>query len=157
VEATGYGAAHVTALAWCNDGRDIDGARIAIQGFGNVGRHAALRLQDMGACVVAVSDERGGVYNDDGLDVAALVDAQDNGDDAALADLIDGKPIDNADLLTKDVDILIPAAIENVVTEENAGSVRAKMIVEAANLPVTCDADRTRCETPASSSCRICW
>lgn len=142
VEATGYGAAHVTALAWDEGGRDIDGARVAIQGFGNVGRHAALRLQDMGACVVAVSDERGGVYAEDGLDVASLVEALEQGDDAELAELVDGDSIDNAGLLTADVDILIPAAIENVITTDNAESIKAKMIVEAANLPVTCDADR---------------
>lgn len=142
VEATGYGAAHVTALAWCDGDREIDGARVAIQGFGNVGRHAAIRLQNMGACVVAVSDERGGVYNENGLHVQELADALDEGGDAGLEELVDGDPIDNAGLLSADVDILMPAAIEDVITAENADAIKAKMIVEAANLPVTCDADR---------------
>ena len=146
VEATGYGAAHVTALAWCDGDREIDGARVAIQGFGNVGRRAAIRLQNMGACVVAVSDERSGVYNENGLDVAELVDALDEGGDAELAQLVDGDPIDNAALLSADADILMPAAIEDVITAENADAIRAKMIVEAANLPVTCDAIRVLCD-----------
>ena len=96
--------------------------------------------------MVAVSDEHGGIYNDKGLDVASLVEALEQGDKAELAELVDGDPIDNAEPLTADVDILMPAAIENVITTDNAESVKAKLIVEAANLPVTCDADRILCE-----------
>jgi glutamate dehydrogenase (NAD(P)+) len=141
VEATGFGAAQVTALAWSEAGRDLEGARVAVQGMGNVGRHAALRLAEMGARVVAVSDRSGGVVNDGGLDIEALLEAMAREPEAKLSELVDGEPCDNAELLAADVDILVPAAIENAVTEDNADRVRAKMIVEAANLPVTCTAD----------------
>jgi glutamate dehydrogenase (NAD(P)+) len=142
VEATGYGAAHVTALAWSAEDRELDGARVAIQGFGNVGRFAALRLVELGARVVAVSDHRNGVYHEKGLDIATLVEAVEAGDDGELAEQVEGDVVDNAELLEADVDILMPAAIENVISEDNAGAVKARMVVEAANLPVTCEADR---------------
>ena len=141
VEATGFGAALITALAWRAGDRDLDGARVAIQGMGTVGRCAAARLGDMGAELIAVSDKDGGVINEKGLDIAALLDARDREPDAKLADLGGGEACSNADVLAADVDILIPAAIENVLTEDNADDVRAKMIVEAANLPITCAAD----------------
>jgi glutamate dehydrogenase/leucine dehydrogenase len=107
IEATGYGAAQVAALAWSDRGASIEGARVAIQGFGNVGRYAALRLAELDAKVIAVSDA-----------------------------------CDNAELLTAETDLLIPAAIESVITDDNAGQIRARMIVEAANLPVTRGANR---------------
>jgi glutamate dehydrogenase (NAD(P)+) len=141
IEATGFGAAYVTALAWTEGDRTLEGASVAIQGFGNVAQHAALRLAEMGARVVMISDADGGVRNDNGLDVEALARAREADADAALADLVDGEPCDNADVLAADVDILVPAAIENVITADNASNVRATMVVEAANLPVTCDAD----------------
>ncbi|MGB0722786.1 MAG: Glu/Leu/Phe/Val family dehydrogenase [Gammaproteobacteria bacterium] len=141
VEATGFGAAHMARRAWCEGDRDIEGASVAIQGFGNVARHAALRLTDMGARVVAISNRDGAVCRDDGLDIRALVEASDKEPDAALHDLVDGEGCDNEALLTRDVDILVPAAIESVITEDNAADIRARMIVEAANLPVTCGAD----------------
>jgi len=141
VEATGYGAAHLTSRAWSTEERTVDGARVAIQGFGNVGRFAALRLKEMGARVVAVSNGSGGVHNDGGLDLEALIGALENEEDGGLADLVDGDPIDNAELLQADVDILMPAAIENVITADNAESIAARMVVEAANLPITCEAD----------------
>ncbi|MCB1800157.1 MAG: Glu/Leu/Phe/Val dehydrogenase [Gammaproteobacteria bacterium] len=141
VEATGHGAAHVAALAWTDGHRELEGARVAVQGFGNVGQHAALRFAGMGARVVAISDARGGVYRDKGLDVVALIDAAEKEPDAELAQLIDGEEYSNAELLAAKVDMLVPAAIENAITAANAGEVRARMIVEAANLPVSCDAD----------------
>lgn len=141
VEATGFGAAHVAALAWRDGGRDIDGAAVAIQGFGNVARHAALRFESLGARVVGVSNRRGGVWNDRGLDIGRLIQAADDEPDAALAELVDGEGCDNADVLGADVDILVPAAIENVITTDNAAEVRATLLVEAANLPVSCGAD----------------
>lgn len=142
VEATGHGAAHVAALAWQHGDREIQGATVAVQGFGNVGRHAARRLAEMGACVVAVSDQRGGIWNDNGLDIPGLIDATDNDPDSELAQLGDGEACSNSELLAAEVDLLLPAAIENAITTANAQAVRARMIVEAANLPVTCDADK---------------
>lgn len=146
LEATGFGTAHIAALAWSEAGRDLEGARVAIQGLGNVGRYAAARLDEMGATLVTVSDKDGGVINENGLDVAALIEGREREPDAALADLVDGEACDNADVLASDVELLIPAAIENVLTEDNADRVQAKMIVEAANLPVTYAAHGILCD-----------
>jgi glutamate dehydrogenase/leucine dehydrogenase len=114
---------------------------VAIQGFGNVAQHAALRLVELGARVVMVSDENGGVHNEGGLEIEALIQARDTEPDAPLADLANGDACDNREVLAAAADILMPAAIENVITADNAGDVAAKMVVEAANLPVTCEAD----------------
>ena len=143
LQATGRGVAQIAAVAWSECGGDIDGASVAVQGFGNVGRHLAARLHGMGARVVAVSDANGGVRNDRGLDISKLIESVDNeGDaDAELSELVDGDSCSNEELLAAEVDLLVPAAIENAIDADNVDQVRARMIVEAANLPVSCDAD----------------
>ena len=106
-----------------------------MQGFGNVGSVSADLLARAGATVVGVSDWKGGVYNAKGLDVAALLKH------AAQHKTVDGfpggEPLTNEELLALDVDVLIPAALENQITEENAGAVRAKIVIEGANGPTT--------------------
>lgn len=145
-EATGRGVAMVTAWACEEHDIDLDGASVAIQGFGNVGSYAARFLDERGAEVVAVSDADGGRRREGGLDVDSLLEQKREAEDGgrgyvALGDLdAEGEEISNADLLTMDVDVLIPAAIEGVLTTDNAGDVAASLVVEAANLPTTCDA-----------------
>ena len=139
-EATGRGAAHAARLAAEQIlGKPIDQCTVAVQGFGNVGSWSARFLEEMGAKIVAVSDVHGGLHNGNGLDMAALTTDRINGNGLLAATA--GDAITNADLLTLDVDLLIPAAIENVLTSENAEAVRARCIVEGANGPTTSDAD----------------
>jgi glutamate dehydrogenase len=115
---------------------------IAIQGFGNAGAHMARILSDDGYRVVAVSDSQGGIFDADGLDIVA---AQEIKETEALACYIKDHPnahiISNEHILTLDVDILVPAALEHVITETNADEVRARAIVELANGPTTPEAD----------------
>ena len=137
--ATGRGVVYCLEEAARDLGVDLDGATVAIQGFGNVGSWAARLVGETGCRVVAVSDVRGGVYRGDGLDVQALFDH------AGQARTVVGAPgteeLDNAALLELDVDVLIPAALDRVINRANADRVRARMIVEAANHPVTPSAD----------------
>jgi glutamate dehydrogenase (NAD(P)+) len=143
LEATGYGVAQITAKAAEALEMDIKGATVAIQGTGNVGSFAARRLVELGATVVAVSGRQGGVYLEAGLDIGQVLDSlaqQGSGEDSAK-ELADCQSISNEDLLQLDVDILIPAAIGGVINEGNADQIQATLIVEAANMPLTCKAD----------------
>lgn len=144
VEATGSGVAMVSGWAAEAHGIDLDGATVAIQGFGNVGSHAAAFLAQRGATVVAVSDVGGGLYDGDGLDVEALVEStrSSQGGQSVVETKGMGRAISNEELLAADVDILIPAALGASIHNGNVDQIRAKLIVEAANLPITCDADR---------------
>ena len=139
-EATGRGVMIVTREAAAHIGLDIVGATVAIQGFGNVGSVSAQLLASIGATIVAVTDRKGGVYNAGGLDVAALLEF------AAQHKTIDGfpggDPIDNEALFSLDVDVLVPAALENQITIENAPAIRAKIVTEGANGPTTPEAHR---------------
>lgn len=121
--------------------------RVAIQGFGNAGQHAARLLHGDGYRIVAVSDSKGGIYNNSGLDIDACIDAKQsqprrgsNGQ-TGLQSVEGVDVISNEELLELDVDILIPAALEDVITKENASRLHAKVIVELANGPMTADAD----------------
>ena len=141
LEATGRGVRVVAEEAANYLGMDLRGASVAIQGFGNVGSHAAKLLsQELGCRIVAVSDISGGICNERGFDIDELIRYRDeNG--GVIKGYPDGESISNEDLLTLDVDILIPAALENVITAENAEKVRARLIVEGANGPITPEAD----------------
>ncbi|MEZ5141353.1 MAG: Glu/Leu/Phe/Val dehydrogenase [Acidimicrobiales bacterium] len=134
VDATGLGLALVVEQVAADRGLPVTGATVAVQGFGNVGAHAALHLQRRGARVVAVSDREGGVIDTEGLDVEALVHRPGGLRGAA-------EPITNDELLALDVDWLVPAATGGVIDDENADAVRAGVVVEGANAPVTADAD----------------
>ena len=144
LEATGRGTALLTRLALEAEQRDVAGATVAIQGIGNVGAYAAKFLAEHDAKIVAISDSRCGLFNANGLEVEQTLEQvgkqkQVNG---SLEDLKgDFKTISNAELLELDVDVLIPAAVGGVINEENANRLKTKLIVEAANMPVTCDAD----------------
>ncbi len=120
---------------------DLKGAKIAVQGFGNAGMYAyTLSKQLFGATVVAISDSKGGVYDESGLDLDKLQKAKN--ETGSVSDYDGGTKITNDDLLTCDADILIPAAIENQITSSNADKIKAKMVLELANGPVTPGADK---------------
>lgn len=139
-DATGRGIVFIAREAVKEFGMNLHGLRVAVQGFGNVGSVAARIFHEMGAKVVAVSDAVGGLYNPKGLDVGALRDSANR--DGTLTTHRDGDPISSKDLLELDVDVLVPAAIENQITAENAGRVRARVVIEGANGPTTPAADQ---------------
>jgi glutamate dehydrogenase (NAD(P)+) len=139
-EATGRGVMITTLRALKHLGIPVEGARVVVQGFGNVGAIAAYLLQDQGARVIAVSDVSGGLYNPDGLDAHdVLAYAKSHGN--LIEGYPGGNPISNAELLTLDCEVLVPAALENQITGANAGEVKARVIAEGANGPTTPDAD----------------
>lgn len=138
IGATGYGlAACADALARAGRLR-LRGARVAIQGFGSVGRHAARFLAERGARIVAVSDTSAAVHDPGGLDVAALAAFKGG---HHLADYPDAKVIDRDELLTLDCDVLVPAAQPDVITDANADRVRAAVLLPGANIAVTAAAE----------------
>ncbi len=139
-DATARGACYCVREAAKYLGLDLTGQAIAIQGYGNAGQFMAELARDLlGLRVVAISDTQGGAYSDDGIDwKAALEHKQNTGSVVGLAGT---KPISNADILELDVAVLCPAALENVITAENAGRIKAKIVAEAANGPTTPAAD----------------
>lgn len=137
-EATGRGVSIVTREVVNLYNENIEGKRVAIQGFGNVGSYSAKFLNEMGANIVAVTDITGGVYSEEGLDIQALIShVQEKGGVRGFP----GKSITNEELFALPLDILIPAALEGVIHEDNAESVKARFIVEGANGPTTPEAD----------------
>ncbi len=138
--ATGRGAAYILQEASRDFRLDIQEARIVVQGFGNAGSWAARLMRDMGCKIIGVSDVDGGVYNPGGLDVDRLFDYQI--ESGGIAGFSGSEEISNDDLLELDCDVLVPAAIDNVITENNAGNIKAKLIFEVANHPITPGADR---------------
>jgi glutamate dehydrogenase (NAD(P)+) len=137
--ATGLGVATVAREAAKRLLGGLEGKSVAVQGFGNVGSYAAYYLSMWGARVVAVSDSSGGIYNSKGLKIEDVMKVK--GERGSVIHYQDAKKISNDELLTLDVDILVPAALENVITADNAPKIRAKMIVEGANGPTTPEAD----------------
>src|SRR6478672_7173302 len=138
-EATGRGCMIVTKEALKHLGMPIRGTTVAVQGFGNVGSIASQLLQREGCRIVAISDRTGAVYNANGIDVEdAVAYVKER---RSLDGYVKGDRVTNEDLLTLDVDVLLPAALENVITTKNAGKVRAKIICEGANGPTTAAAD----------------
>jgi len=138
--ATGRGVMVATLEAMKKTGINYKTATAAVQGFGNVGSHAARLLNSKGIKVLAISDHTAAFYNEKGIDVAeALKYAAANGN--VLKGYKGGDAISNGELLTSQVDVLVPAAIQNVITAENAPNIRAKLIVEGANGPTESEAD----------------
>lgn len=139
LEATGRGLLFIAEELARRSGVSLEGATVAVQGFGNVGAVAAQLLHKAGAKVIAISDSSGGVYNGNGLDVDSLMVYQkDNG---PLATSGGGDQITNEELLTLPVDFLVPAALEGQIHAGNATGVRARFIVEGANGPTAPEAD----------------
>ena len=139
LEATARGSLYCIVEALSKRGLSMEGLRVAVQGFGNVGSYLALFLQEEGAKVVAVSDSRGGIYNAEGIDVTkAIAFKQETG---SLQGLQGTDNVTNEELLLVDCDVLAPCALEQVITAENADKIRAKLICEGANGPTTPAAD----------------
>jgi glutamate dehydrogenase (NAD(P)+) len=138
-EATGRGIMNILRKFLATQNKQLQGTRIAIQGFGNVGCNAARLLEERGATIVAVSAKEGGIYRDKGVDVeSAILYYRERGE---LTDFPGGDAIGNEDLLTCDCDVLIPAAMENTVDTDVAPHIKARVVCEGANGPVTPDAD----------------
>jgi glutamate dehydrogenase (NAD(P)+) len=138
-EATGRGCMIVTQEALRHLGMKIAGTTLAVQGFGNVGSVAAQLLAREGCKVRAISDRTGAYYNKNGIDVDAAVAYVAK--HKTLEGFTDGDAITNEELLTCDVDVLLPAALENVITSKNASKIQAKIVCEGANGPTTAGAD----------------
>ncbi|MDQ2689624.1 MAG: Glu/Leu/Phe/Val dehydrogenase [Chloroflexota bacterium] len=138
-DATGMGVMFTAERALADAGLDIRGATVAVQGFGNVGEAAARLIHERGGKLVAITDIGGGVANPDGLDLAQLK-AQLSAT-GTIAGAPNTRPIENEELLSLDVDLLVLAALEGQVTSNNADRVRARVLAEGANGPVTPDAD----------------
>ena len=138
-EATGRGCMIVTKEALKHLGMRTQGTTVAVQGFGNVGSVAAELLQREGCKIVAISDRTGGYYNANGVDIEAAIKHVRRV--RSLEGFTGGDQITNDDLLVSDVDVLLPAALENVITSRNAPKIRAKIICEGANGPTSAAAD----------------
>lgn len=138
-EATGRGVFDVFEEAANETGFAIPGIRVAIQGFGQVGSVAAARFQEAGCRVVAVSDRSGGIYAADGLDVAAVAEHKQK--TGSVGGFPGTEPLTVEEVLECECDVLVPAAVQGVLTADNAGRVRAGMVVEAANAPTTVEGD----------------
>jgi len=139
-DATATGVLFVTRQAAKRMGMPLQGARVSIQGYGNAGSIAARLFHNEGCKVVAVSDTRGGIYNESGLDPAAVLrHKQERG---SVTDFPRAQRIGVQDVLEVPCDILIPAATEGVITETNAGRIQARIVSEAANGPTTREADK---------------
>ncbi|QDG51491.1 glutamate dehydrogenase [Persicimonas caeni] len=138
--ATGRGAMYAIREVLERDGRGLEGTSFVIQGFGNVGSWAAKLLHEAGAKVLAVSDIKGGIYNPDGLDpLAVLEHAYET---SSVVDCKNSEPVSNEDLLELECDVLVPAALGDVITEENAADIKADYVLEAANAPTSFEGDQ---------------
>ncbi|MCO6457099.1 MAG: Glu/Leu/Phe/Val dehydrogenase [Pirellulaceae bacterium] len=147
-DATGRGAYYCLKELERKRNWKPDQIRVAVQGFGNAGQHIARMLHADGYRVVAVSDSQGGIYKHDGFDVPSLIHIKNESRKlqavyctGSVCEAIDAQSISNAELLELEVDVLIPAALENQITAENAERIQAPVIVEVANGPVTSEAD----------------
>ena len=139
-EATSRGLMYATREAAKRHGIKVKGAAVAVQGFGNVGYHSARLMQDeMGSKIVAVSDSTGGIYSEAGFNPIEVLSHKEK--TGSVVGFPGTKKITNEAILELDVDILAPCALENVITTENAGRIRAKLIAEGANGPTTPEAD----------------
>ncbi len=139
-EATGRGVMIVTREAAKHLGLDIKQATVAVQGFGNVGSVSADLLAKIGAKIVAVTDWKGGVQNPKGLDIPQMIEFSKQ--HKTIDGFPGGDPIENDQLFSLDVDVLVPAALENQITAENESTIKAKIVAEGANGPTTPDAHR---------------
>ena len=147
-EATGCGVFEVFEEAAKEAGFEIEGARVAIQGFGQVGSVAASMFHEAGCRVVAVSDSRGGIYAQDGIDIAGLLEHKQV--TGRVGGFPGTHPMTSDELLVCDCDVLVPAAVQGVITGDNADHIRASMLVEAANAPTTIEADAILTEKDVS-------
>lgn len=135
--STGYGVSVATTIAAKHIGLGVKGMSVAIEGFGNVGTFVARHLEKFGAKIVAVSDSKGCVYNPDGMSSKILISIKEK--TGSIVNYKDAEKLPNTKIFELPVDVLVPAALSDVITKENVGKVRAKMIVEGANIPMTAE------------------
>lgn len=138
-EATGYGGVYVLNALMEKEGKKREGMTVAVQGIGNVGSYFALKAFEEGYTIVALSDSRGGIYDKNGIDPQKALEHKKK--TGSLSGFADAKSISNEELLLLSVDVLVPSALENVITNENADKIAAAYIIEMANGPVTPEAD----------------
>jgi glutamate dehydrogenase (NAD(P)+) len=140
IGATGFGMSHATdvALEYCDF--ELEGARIAVQGFGAVGMHAARFLTDKGAVLIAAADSRGTIHDPTGLDVSELIELKSNG--GSLVDYPDARKLTCDDIIDVECEIWIPAARPDVIREDNVSRLRTKLIIQGANIPITNAAEK---------------
>jgi len=137
--ATGFGIAECAEISCPYAGIELSKARIAIQGFGSVGKAAARFLSEKGAMIIAVSDTKGAIYNPDGLDLKCLFETKDA--TGSVINCKKGSVKKPEDIFSMDCDILIPAATPDVIHKDNADGIKAKLIIEGANIPATKEAE----------------
>ena len=140
-EATGRGLSFTVREAVQKLGINLQASTVAVQGFGNAGQYASLLLEEMGAKVVAVSDSQGGIHNKNGIRISSLRKHKEKM--GSVVGFPDSKSISNEEILETECTILVPAALENQITEKNASRVTARLVAEAANGPTTPEADET--------------
>ena len=138
--ATGWGLAHCAAVAAPFAGLALDGARVVVQGYGAVGRHAARFLAEHGARLVAASDSHGTLVAEQGIDLARLAEVKTAG--GTVVDYPGGRKLDRDAVIDVECDIWIPAARPDVISEDNVGRLRAKLVLQGANIPLTPGAER---------------
>jgi len=140
IGATGWGLFHAADVAARHLGLALDGARVAIQGFGAVGRHAARFLATHGAILVAASDSQGAIVNERGIDVAVLARLKDEG--RPVGEYRDGRKVDRELVIDVECDIWIPAARPDVIREDNVSRLNTKLVLQGANIPFTAGAEK---------------
>jgi len=140
IGATGWGIRHATEIALRHQNFDLTNARVVIQGFGSVGKHAARFLFEQGAKLIAANDSHGTIYNPEGLDIPALFKLKDEG--KSVADHPDGERLEQDKIIDIECDIWIPAARPDVIHEGNVHRLKTRLIVEGANIPITHGAER---------------
>jgi glutamate dehydrogenase len=138
-EATSRGVMYTIIEAAKHVGKELKGATVVVQGFGNVGYHAARLLHELGCKIVAISDSKGGIYSSDGLDPTEVLEHKNK--KGSVIGYGNCKCLTNEELLELECDILVPAALENQITGANAGKIRSKILAEGANGPTTPQAD----------------
>jgi glutamate dehydrogenase/leucine dehydrogenase len=138
-EATSRGVMYTVIEAAKHLGMDLNGASVVVQGFGNVGFHAARLLHELGCKIVAVSDSKGGIYDPKGLDPAKVMEHKKA--TGSVIDYKESKSVTNDELLELECDILVPSALENQITKANASKIKARIVAEGANGPTTPEAD----------------
>ncbi len=139
IGATGFGLSAATEIAAAERGVALAGARVAVQGFGSVGRHAARFLAEKGCVLVAAADSGGTVHNPEGLDIARLADHKAKGH--SVADFPEGQRLGRDAIVGVDCDIWIPAARPDVIRADNVEALKAKLVIQGANIPVTTEAE----------------
>jgi glutamate dehydrogenase (NAD(P)+) len=140
IGATGWGLRHVTQIALKYLGKPLQGAKVAVQGFGSVGKNVAYFLSQAGAVIVAVADSGGTIYNAEGLDVDALIALKD--DSKSVTEYVSATILAQEAIIDIDCDIWVPAARPDVIHEDNAHRIKASLIVEGANIPITHEAEQ---------------